>query len=104
MQKRDFSRIMVVSAAPMPHVWDTIGPEWQVLWVVRERTALEGGFFLFFCPISYTENYKAGTEIRQDKKMPWKAAGLLRHYLEYSILIRCICAGDRKENSLSDTQ
>ncbi len=102
MQKRDFSRIMVVSAAPTPHVWDTIGPEWQVLWVVRERTALEGGFFLFFCPISYTENYKAGTGIRQDKKMPWKAAGLRRHYLEYSILIRCICAGDRKENSLSD--
>lgn len=34
--------------------------------------------------------------------MPWKAAGLRRHYLEYSILICSICAGDRKENSLSD--
>ena len=34
--------------------------------------------------------------------MPWKAAGLRKHYLEYLILICSICAGDRKENLLSD--
>ena len=45
----------------MLHVWDTIGPEWQVLWGEEKERTLEGGFFLFFCPVSYAKNYKAGT-------------------------------------------
>ena len=42
---------------------------------VRERTSFGRWVPSFFCQISYAKNYKAGRVIRQDKKMPWKAAG-----------------------------
>lgn len=103
LQKRDFSPIMVVSATLTTYVWDTIGLEWQVLWVVREIIYFGRWVLSLFCPFSYTKNYKAGTGICQNKKRPWKAVGLWRHYLEYPILICYICVGDRKEISLSDT-
>lgn len=41
----------------------------QVHWGIRERTGCGKWVLSFFCPISYVENYKAGTGIRQEKNV-----------------------------------
>jgi hypothetical protein len=48
----------------------------DALWVWEKEQTLRVGSFSFFCSVSYTKNYTAGTGIRQDEKMSWNVAGL----------------------------
>lgn len=102
MQNRDFSLIIIVSVAPKASRLGNDQSRKAAALGIGERTNCGGGFFLFFCSVSYTKNYKVRTGISQDKKLPQKTAGRRRRYLKHSILICCICTGDRKGSSLSD--